>query len=166
MGLFSFVTDAGSKLGGAVYDMLNEDEDINKPVTISPERLNQLRKKSIETSIGEQLGEKSSAIEVAVNDSGVTLTGSVADQPTCEKATLIAGNSQGIAEVDCQLVVDQKEPEAVFYTVKAGDSLSKIAKSHYQDAGKYTLIFEANKPMLTDPSKIFPGQSLRIPPLA
>ena len=57
------------------------------------------------------------------------------------------------------------EPEAVFYEVKRGDSLSKIAKAQYGDAMKYPVIFEANKPMLKDPNLIYPGQMLRIPPL-
>lgn len=51
-----------------------------------------------------------------------------------------------------------------FYTVKSGDTLSKIAKEFYGEANKYTQIFEANKPMLKDPDKIYPGQMLRIPP--
>ena len=51
------------------------------------------------------------------------------------------------------------------YVVVAGDSLSKIAKQHYGDANKYNLIFEANRPMLEHPDKIYPGQSLRVPPL-
>ena len=49
------------------------------------------------------------------------------------------------------------------YTVKAGDSLSKIAKAHYGDASQYTKIFEANRDKLKDPDKIFPGQVLTIP---
>jgi nucleoid-associated protein YgaU len=57
-------------------------------------------------------------------------------------------------------------PQAVFYTVQSGDTLSKIAKEHYGDAMKYPVIFEANKPMLKDPDKIYPGQVLRIPPMA
>ena len=52
------------------------------------------------------------------------------------------------------------------YTVTSGDSLSKTAKQHYGSASKYMIIFEANKPMLKDPDKIHPGQTLRIPPLA
>ena len=52
------------------------------------------------------------------------------------------------------------------YTVKPGDSLSKIAKEFYGEAGKYNQIFEANQPMLKDPDKIYPGQVLRIPPEA
>ena len=58
------------------------------------------------------------------------------------------------------------ETASTFYTVQKGDSLSKIAKDHYGDASKYPQIFEANKPMLKDPDKIYPGQVLRIPPAA
>src|SRR5262245_3473487 len=53
--------------------------------------------------------------------------------------------------------------QARSYTVKAGDSLSKIAKAHYGDASQYTKIFEANRDKLKDPDKIFPGQVLVIP---
>src|SRR5829696_3888760 len=49
------------------------------------------------------------------------------------------------------------------YTVKAGDTLSKIAKEHYGNANDYMKIFNANKDQLTDPDKIKPGQVLRIP---
>jgi nucleoid-associated protein YgaU len=52
------------------------------------------------------------------------------------------------------------------YEVKSGDSLSKIAKREYGDASKWPQIFEANKDILKDPNKIFPGQKLKIPPLA
>jgi len=47
--------------------------------------------------------------------------------------------------------------------VVKGDTLSAIAKKYYGDANKYNAIFEANKPMLTHPDKIYPGQKLRIP---
>ena len=49
------------------------------------------------------------------------------------------------------------------YTVEKGDTLSKIAKKFYGDASDYNQIFDANKPMLADPDKIYPGQVLRIP---
>ena len=52
------------------------------------------------------------------------------------------------------------------YEVKPGDSLSKIAKQEYGDANKWPQIFEANKDILKDPNKIYPGQKLKIPPLA
>lgn len=56
--------------------------------------------------------------------------------------------------------------ESKTYTVKSGDTLSKISKEVYGDANKYQQIFEANKPMLKDPDKIYPGQVLRIPTAA
>jgi nucleoid-associated protein YgaU len=51
------------------------------------------------------------------------------------------------------------------YTVVKGDTLGKIAKEFYGNAAKYPVIFEANKPMLSHPDKIYPGQMLRIPPI-
>ena len=96
---------------------------------------------------------------------------------------LCAGNQHGIGKVDCRVQVEASpataapgkvpgpasqqaaQSESTFYTVKSGDTLGKIAKQVYGDAGKYPVIFEANKPMLKDPNKIYPGQSLRIPPL-
>ena len=49
------------------------------------------------------------------------------------------------------------------YTVKPGDSLSKISKELYGNAGEYMKIFEANRDILSDPNKISPGQTLKIP---
>jgi nucleoid-associated protein YgaU len=54
--------------------------------------------------------------------------------------------------------------ESKYYTVVKGDTLSKISKEFYGNPNKYPQIFEANKPMLTHPDKIYPGQLLRIPP--
>jgi len=56
-------------------------------------------------------------------------------------------------------------PEATFHTVESGDTLGAIAKKAYGNAMKYPVIFEANKPMLSHPDKIYPGQVLRIPAL-
>lgn len=53
---------------------------------------------------------------------------------------------------------------SAFYTVQKGDTLSAIAKRHYGDANAYPAIFEANRPMLEHPDRIYPGQVLRIPP--
>ena len=58
------------------------------------------------------------------------------------------------------------EPEATFYTVQSGDSLSKIAKEYYGDAMKYPEIFEANREVIKDPDLIYPGQKIRIPKLS
>ena len=49
------------------------------------------------------------------------------------------------------------------YTVKAGDTLSKIAKEHLGDANAYMKIFNANKDQLQDPDRIKPGQVLKMP---
>jgi nucleoid-associated protein YgaU len=54
-------------------------------------------------------------------------------------------------------------PAAKTYTVKAGDTLSKIAKEHLGNAGAYMKIFDLNKDQLSDPDKIKPGQVLRLP---
>ena len=71
---------------------------------------------------------------------------------------------QGVASVVDEITVEKREPESKYYTVVSGDTLSKIAKAQYGDPNKYMKIFEANKPMLKDPDKIYPGQVLRIPP--
>ncbi|QOY63721.1 peptidoglycan-binding protein LysM [Lysobacter sp. H21R4] len=133
-----------------------------------------------------------SGIKVEVDGDRATLTGTAADTATREKAVLIAGNIDGISNVEDRIQVLHATPAPVAaapattatqpasaastnaeatgwasrtYTVKSGDSLSKIAKEMYGDASKYPQIFEANKPMLTDPDKIYPGQVLRVPPL-
>mgnify|MGYP001417918819 FL=1 len=51
------------------------------------------------------------------------------------------------------------------YEVVSGDSLSKIAKREYGDANKWERIYEANRDVLKNPDKIYPGQKLKIPPL-
>lgn len=96
----------------------------------------------------------------------VILKGRVPDQATRERTIIAAGNNRGVAEVEDQLEVEEKvsRPSSTMYTVKSGDTLSKIAKAHYGDPMKYTQIFEANQPMLKDPDEIYPGQVLRIPP--
>ncbi|MGB3621150.1 peptidoglycan-binding protein LysM [Ketobacter sp. MCCC 1A13808] len=170
MGLFSFVREAGGALGSKVYDLTHGDEDLNKPVTITPERMNELRKANIERSVAE-LNLGADPFSADVDGEKVVLTGSVPSQEVSEKVTLVAGNQNGISQVDCQLQVAEaaatdspvSTESAQFYTVKAGDTLSQIAKETLGQANYYMKIFEANKPMLSDPDKIYVGQSLRIP---
>ena len=100
-------------------------------------------------------------------DSGtevVTVYGVAKDQATREKIILCCGNVANVSRVDDKMSVEQSGPEAKFYTVKSGDTLSKISKEAYGDANQYQKIFEANRPMLKSPDKIYPGQVLRIPP--
>lgn len=113
-------------------------------------------------------GHKTDVKDLKVEHAGekIVLNGTAKSQAEAEKAIIAAGNTPGVSEVESRIEVEEKAPAAVFYTVVKGDTLSKIAKAHYGDAMKYPVIFEANRPMLTDPDKIYPGQTLRIPPLA
>jgi nucleoid-associated protein YgaU len=90
--------------------------------------------------------------------------GVATDQETKEKVILAAGNVEGVAAVEDMMSVDVSTPAAQYYTVVKGDTLSNIAKDFYGNANDYMRIFEANKPMLKHPDKIYPGQNLRIPP--
>jgi nucleoid-associated protein YgaU len=97
--------------------------------------------------------------------STVYVAGTAKDQETKEKVILCCGNVDGVEHVSEQLSVKESSPASRYHTVKSGETLSAIAKQYYSDANKYPLIFEANKPMLKHPDKIYPGQSLRIPEL-
>jgi nucleoid-associated protein YgaU len=95
----------------------------------------------------------------------VTVAGVAADQATKEKIVLCCGNVAAVAKVDDQLTVAAPPtPPSTYVTVRSGDTLSKIARDTYGDANAYMQIFEANKPMLSNPDRIYPGQVLRIPP--
>ena len=159
MGLFDFMSGAG-------------EDDITSKVEVSAERLDELRKQSITEKLA-QLDIEGEQVSVSVKGDVATLTGTAPSQEALEKMVLCAGNQHGVGQVDCQLeavAVAAAEGEAAaapstFYTVQSGDTLGKIAAVHYGDASKYPVIFAANQPMLTNPDKIYPGQSLRIPPL-
>ncbi len=113
---------------------------------------------------------------ITVADDKVTVTGEASNQQERELAVLVLGNTKGVARVDDQITLPAQPAaaatttagaappaQASFYTVKSGDTLSKIAQQHYGDASRYGEIFDANRPMLKDPDKIYPGQALRIP---
>ncbi|MCH9803806.1 peptidoglycan-binding protein LysM [bacterium] len=102
-------------------------------------------------------------IDVRFDDGVVYLEGSVPDQETLERVVLAVGNVEGVEKVDDDLDVEAPANAAKMYTVKSGDTLSAIAKNFYGDANRYNEIFEANRPMLSDPNMIYPGQVLRIP---
>ena len=154
MGIFSFIKNAGA----AVFGIGKTTEEENA------EKSDQLRE--FISSLGMEV--KDLAIEV--DDDNVKLWGETADLATKEKVVLAVGNSNGVATVDdnltvAELEVIEEEAMAQFHTVSRGDTLGKIAKNYYGNAMKYPVIFEANKPMLSHPDKIYPGQVLRIPPL-
>ncbi len=93
----------------------------------------------------------------------VSVAGEAADQATREKVLLCCGNVHGVSQVDDSMTTKEPADESRYYTVVKGDTLSAIAKAMYGNAGQYPKIFEANKPMLSNPDKIYPGQLLRIP---
>ena len=102
-------------------------------------------------------------LEVEHQEDRIVLKGKAKNRAEAEKVIVAAGNTPGIGEVESHIDIEDEPAQANFYTVKSGDTLSKIAKTFYGDAMKYPVIFEANKPMLSDPDKIYPGQTLRIP---
>ncbi|WP_274968865.1 peptidoglycan-binding protein LysM [Succinimonas amylolytica] len=147
MGLISFVKGVGERLFGG-----------KKPESQAADLKENM----------DALGLETSGLTVEMDGEKAVLRGNVRDQETLEKAALAVGNQVGVAEVDTGAVaVENTADESVFYTVQKGDTLWKIAESHYGkgNGAKYTVIFEANKPMLKDPDRIYPGQTLRIPKL-
>ena len=93
----------------------------------------------------------------------VTVYGVAPDQATREKIVLCCGNVSGVSHVDDQMTVDTPLDESQYYMVVKGDTLTKVAREFYGNANAYMPIFEANRPMLSHPDKIYPGQMLRIP---
>lgn len=145
MGLFSFFKNSGEK-------------------TIDNSADNTANAKKLMTKV-QDYGFKVTDLDVEVAGDTAKVWGVAADQATREKVLLALGNTQGIANVEDKMTTAVPQPEAKFHTVQSGESLSLIAKKYYGNPMKYTVIFEANKPLLTNPDKIYPGQSLRIPEL-
>jgi nucleoid-associated protein YgaU len=147
MGLFDFIRSAGKKLMGG-------DDETPPPA------------EAVQAEIA-SAGADPTKFTVAVEGDTVKLAGHAATQEEREKAILAVGNIAGIAKVEdaVQVAEAAPPPPSVMHTVAKGDTLSAIAKKHYGDANKYPAIFEANKPLLSHPDKIYPGQMLRIPPV-
>ena len=166
MGLMSFMKEAGEKLFGKGDAKAAQDAAAAAPTADNVAALSKAAGDAIVTYINAQ-GLPGSNLDVGFDGttSTVTVSGQVDDQGTKEKILLCCGNVAGVAAVNDMLTVTEPEPEAQYHVVVSGDNLSKIAKAYYGDANKYPVIFEANKPMLSNPDKIYPGQSLRIPPL-
>lgn len=153
MGLIDFVRSAGEKLFGS-------DEAAAAPT--KDEAVLTKRAGSLEQHV-QKLGLPVDGLKIKVADDVAYVKGAVASQDVAEKVVLAVGNVTGIAKVESRLEVTSPTPEARYYTVAKGDTLSAISKKQYGDAGQYPKIFEANRPMLKDPDRIYPGQVLRIP---
>lgn len=154
MGIFDFVKGVGKKLG------IGGDDE-------APPNADTLKKELDSHKLG------TDGVEVAVQGDTAVLKGTVKDQSVFEKAVIAVGNTLGVSKVQAdelkvapeadKAAAPAKEP--TFYTVQKGDNLWKIAERYYGKGkgAKNNIIFEANKPMLTHPDKIYPGQVLRIP---
>lgn len=142
MGIWSFVKDAGASLfGGKAEAAEVQEEALKKEI--------------------EGLGLDAKDVQLKVEGDTVKVTGTARTAEDQEKLILAVGNVAGVAKVEAETNADAPAP--VFYTVKKGDTLSAIAKATLGNANRYPEIFEANKPMLKHPDKIYPGQVLRIP---
>ena len=168
MGIISFFKDAGEKLFGhkdteaAAQKAQAAPDDATLQARLA--EANQTAATAITNYIGTQnLSADGLNVEFDGASGSVTVVGVAADQATKEKIVLCCGNVGGVTQVNDMLTVSEPADESRYYTVVRGDTLSGIAKAQYGAANAYMKIFEANKPMLSHPDKIYPGQLLRIP---
>ena len=149
MGLFSFIKNLGRDVEGETAQALT-------------------------ATINNKLSGLISELAVHVSEGTVSLTGEASSPAVREKAILLAGNVQGVEAVDADgltVVAPQAGggvatmTEPTFYTIQKGDTLSKIAKAQYGDTDRWGALFEANREVIEDPDRIYPGQTIRIPDL-
>ena len=173
MSIISFIQDAGERLFNSPRSSTPAPAARQHDAAAPVDALN----RSAADAIRRYLDSKGLAVEkLRVDYEGatttVTVSGDVPDQATREKIVLLAGNVANVHHVNDQLSVvgvgagGSGGAASEYYEVAPGDSLSKIAQDVYGAANKSSVIFEANKPMLSDPDKIYPGQKLRIPRLS
>jgi nucleoid-associated protein YgaU len=173
MSLLSFIKDAGEKLfkrpestAAAAPASPGAAAPAGAPAKDSVEVLNVKAGEAIEAYVAQQnLGIQNLDVKYDGASGKATISGNAPSQEAAEKAVLCCGNVANVASVDNQLSVPQSAEAGQFHDVVKGDTLSAISKKYYGDANKYNAIFEANRPMLTHPDKIYPGQKLRIPKL-
>ncbi|MFK7809682.1 MAG: peptidoglycan-binding protein LysM [Saprospiraceae bacterium] len=151
MGLFSFFKNAGAKLFNR-----NKKEETTETAAVE-----MTREQALAAEVN-RLGISVDNLDIDLGEQ-VIVKGRTSTNAEREKVILALGNVDGVSCVEDHIEVENPEPEANFYTVQKGDTLSKISKTQYGDPMKYNAIFEANKPMLSHPDKIYPGQVLRIP---
>jgi nucleoid-associated protein YgaU len=147
MGLISFVKKVGASVFGGSEAKAAPPEELKKEL--------------------DKHGLDASNVKIEVQGDKVKVTGATSTSEQAEKIAIALGNTVGVGTVQNDIKPATAAPESKFYTVKSGDTLWAIAEREYgKGAGaKYDVIFQANRPMLTHPDKIYPGQVLRIPPL-
>ncbi|HWI81864.1 peptidoglycan-binding protein LysM [Ramlibacter sp.] len=171
MSLLNFIRDAGEKLfkkpEATASAAAAPSAAAAAPAPESVDVLNARAGDAIEAFVAQQnLGIQNLDVKYDGATEKATISGTAPSQEAAEKAVLCCGNVAHVATVENKLTVPQGAESAQFHDVVKGDTLSAIAKKYYGDAGKYQAIFEANRPMLSDPDRIYPGQKLRIPKLA
>ena len=164
MGMLSFIKEAGEKLFGIGEAKAAEEVAKKDPTPVNVDAANKAAANAISNYVAKMnLTADGLAIGFDGTSGTVVVQGMTDTQETKEKILLCCGNVAGVEHVQDQLSVKEAEIEPQFYTVVRGDTLSKVAKEFYGNANAYMEIFEANKPMLSHPDKIYPGQMLRIP---
>ncbi|KAA0179702.1 peptidoglycan-binding protein LysM [Cupriavidus cauae] len=168
MSVLDFIKEAGEKLFG-------REAKAAEPAQAAPaadaaqkaEAANRTAGEAIENYI-RKMGLDATGLSVQVDGAQgkVTVFGVAPDQATREKIILCCGNVEGVQQVEDKMSVNVESESAQWHTVAKGDTLSAIAQKYYGKASAYNAIFEANRPMLSHPDKIYPGQKLRIPPQA
>ncbi len=141
MGLWSFVKGEGKKVFGS------DDAPDVSGAALQDELM--------------ELGLDTEGLDITVEGDKVKVTGKAASQEMREKVILAVGNVEGVAQVEDDVTGGEGEP--VFHTVEKGDTLWAVSAKTLGNGAHYEKIFEANKPMLSHPDKIYPGQVLRIP---
>jgi nucleoid-associated protein YgaU len=153
MGIHEFLKNAGARVIKAREKQADEARDyINKMLGAKDDEVKNLK--------------------IEFEDGEIKLYGKCKSQKAREKAILIAGNINGVAKVFSDglelagnVLKGGKGFKSRFYTIKAGDTLSKIAKEFYGNANKYMEIVRENQGVIKDPDSIYPGQVIRIPEL-
>src|SRR6516164_4623241 len=148
MGLISFIKNAGSSIFGGSEAKAAPVEELKKEL--------------------DKHGLDSKDVKIEVEGDKVKVSGTTASTEQAEKIAVALGNTVGVQTVENDIKPTKAESESKFYTVKSGDTLWAIAEREYGKGNgvKNDVIFQANRPMLTHPDKIYPGQVLRIPKLS
>jgi nucleoid-associated protein YgaU len=143
MGLFDFVREIGKKVFAS-------DEEAGEKIKAEIESTNP--------------GVSNLGVQYEPQSGTVTLSGNAESVAAMQKAVLMAGNVEGVSQVEVAGLQHSPEQERIeYYIIEKGDTLSKIAQQFYGDANKYPRIFEANREVIKDANRIFPGQKIRIP---
>jgi len=141
MGLLSFAKNIGKKL-------FHREEDASEQIAAYIEEDNP----------------GVSNLKVTVTNGVASISGEAESREALEKAVLMAGNIDGISEVNYDAVTAPvAEVKVEYYEIVSGDTLSGIAKKFYGNGSAYMRIFEANREVIKDPDKIYVGQKIRIP---